>query len=89
MFDKKYEITLCANKNDVVKKLGAMDCIGKYTEDIEIKNSVGQVYTEGDLLFYGFTSKVPVHKVANMLKAKMDKKNVYVVGGTIFMEFES
>lgn len=89
MFNKKYKITLCANKNDVVKKLGAMDCLGKYTVDIEVKNSVGHVYTKDNLVFYGFTSKLPVHKVANMLKANMNNTSVYVVGGIVFIEFES
>lgn len=81
----KYEITLCANKNEVVKNLGAMDCLGKYTADIEVKHSVGHVYTIGDLVFYGFASKLPVQKVASILKAKY-KVKVDVVGGTIIIK---
>lgn len=81
----KYEITLCANKNEVVKNLGAMDCLGKYTADIELKYSVGHVYTMGDLVFYGFTSKLPVQEVASMLKA-MNKIKIDVVGGTIIIK---
>lgn len=30
MFKKVYDVTLCVDANDVVKKLGAMDCLGKY-----------------------------------------------------------
>ena len=88
MFNK-YEITLCAKKNDVVEELGAMDCLGHYTANIEVKGLVGHVYTKDNLVFYGFTSKLPVHKVAKMLKDKMYKTDVNVVGGTIFIEFES
>lgn len=40
----KHEITLCANKNKVVEELGAMDCFGKYTYDIEVKGTNGHVY---------------------------------------------
>ena len=88
MFTKtKHELTLCANKKKVVEKLGAMDCLGKYTYDIEVKGSVGHVYTIDDLVFYGFTTKLTVQEVAAMLKQKMYKTTVDVVGGTIVLKF--
>ena len=84
----KHEITLCANKNKVVEELGAMDCLGKYTYDIEVKGTNGHVYTLDDLVFYGFTSKLSTQKVATMLKQKLYKTTVDVVGGTIFIYFD-
>lgn len=84
----KHEITLCANKNKVVEELGAMDCLGEYTYDIETKGTNGHVYTMNDLVFYGFTSKLSVREVANMLKQKMYKTKIDVVGGTIILYFE-
>ena len=83
----KHEITLCANKNKVVEELGAMDCLGKYTSDIEVKGSVGHVYVMDDLVFYGFTTKSTVQDVATMLKQKLYKTTVNVVGGTIVLKF--
>lgn len=84
----KHEITLCANKNKVVEELGAMDCLGKCTSDIEVKGSVGHVYTIDDLVFYGFTTKLTVQEVATMLKRKLYKTTVdVVVGGTIVLKF--
>lgn len=84
----KYDITLCSNKNRVVEELGAMDCLGEYTSDIEVKGTVASVYTIDDFVFYGFTSKLSVHKVATMLKQKLYKTKVDVVGGTIIIYFE-
>lgn len=84
----KHEITLCANKNKVVEELGAMDCLGKCTYDIEVKGTNGHVYTLDDLVFYGFTSKLSVQEVANMLKQKMYVRNIDVVGGTIIIYFD-
>nr|DAH44051.1 MAG TPA: hypothetical protein [Caudoviricetes sp.] len=81
-------IQLCADKNKVVEELGAMDCLGEYTYDIETKGTNGHVYTMNDLVFYGFTSKLSVREVANMLKQKMYKTKIDVVGGTIILYFE-
>ena len=85
MFKKQYEVTLCANANEVVKKLGAMDCLGKYTADIEAKNSVGHVYAMDNLVLYGFTSKVPAYKVTKMMMNKEHVKDANVVGGTVVL----
>lgn len=85
MFNKKYEVTLCADKNDVVNELGAMDRLGDYTVDVEVKGSTAHVYTMDNLVFYGFTSKVPAHRVAEMLKKKMYKTKADVVGGTVVL----
>lgn len=84
----KHEITLCANKNKVVEELGAMDCLGKYTYDIEVKGTNGHVYTIDNLVFYGFTSKLSVQEVATMLKQNLYKTKIDVVGGTIIINFE-
>lgn len=84
----KHEITLCTDKNKVVEKLGAMDCLGKYTYDIETKGTNGHVRTVDNLVFYGFTSKLSVHEIANMLRLKMDKTKIDVVGGTIIIYFD-
>lgn len=83
----KHEITLCADKNKVVEELGAMDCLGKYTYDMEAKGTNGHVYAMDNLVFYGFTSKLSAKEVANMLKQKMYKTKIDVVGGTIIIYF--
>ncbi len=83
----KHNITLCADKNKVVEELGAMDCLGQYTYDVEVKGSTGHVYTVDNLVFYGFTSKLTVQEVATMLKRKMYKTKIDVVGGTIIIYF--
>lgn len=85
MLKKKYEVTLCADANEVVKKLGAMDCLGKYTADIEVKGSVGHVYVMDNLAFYGFTSKLPVYEVAKIIREKEHVKSADVVGGTVVL----
>lgn len=84
----KYEITLCADKNKVVEKLGAMDCLGKYTYDIEVKGKIGHVYAMDNLVFYGFTSKLNVHEVVKVLKQQIHNEKIDVVGGTIIIKFE-
>ena len=84
----KHEITLCANKNKVVEELGAMDCLGKYTYDIEVKGTNGHVYSIDNLVFYGFTSKLSVQEVTTILKQKLYKTKIDVVGGTIIINFE-
>lgn len=83
----KHDITLCADKNKVVEELGAMDCLGQYTYDVETKGSTGHVYTVDNLVFYGFTSKLTVQEVATMLKRKMYETKIDVVGGTIIIYF--
>lgn len=85
MFTKKYEVTLCADANDVVEKLGAMDCLGKYTADIEIKNTVGHVYVMDNIVFYGFTSKLPAYEVVKMMREKEHVTEANVVGGTVVL----
>lgn len=85
MFKKTYDVTLCADKNEVVEKLGAMDCLGKYTADIEVKDSVGHVYTMDNLVFYGFTSKLPAYEVTKMMREKEHVKEANVVGGTVVL----
>lgn len=84
----KHEITLCADKNKVVEELGAMDCLGKYTFDVEVKGSTGHVYTIDNLVFYGFTTKLSVQEVSTILKHKMDNVQIDVVGGTIIIRFD-
>lgn len=83
----KHEITLCADKNKVVKELGAMDCLGRYTYDMEFKNTCPTVYTNDNLVFYGFTSMFTVQKVAAMLRQRMYRQQIDVVGGTIIIYF--
>lgn len=85
MFKKQYEVTLCADANEVVKKLGAMDCLGKYIADIEIKNTVGHIYVMDNLVFYGFTSKLPAYEVAKLMREIEHVKDANVVGGTVVL----
>lgn len=85
MFKKVYDVTLCVDANDVVKKLGAMDCLGKYTADIEIKNTVGHIYVIDNLVFYGFTSKLPAYEVAKLMREKEHVKDTDVIGGTVVL----
>lgn len=85
MLKKKYDVTLCADADDVVEKLGAMDCLGKYTADIEVKNSVGHVYAMDNLVLYGFTSKVPAYEVTKLMREKEHVKSVDLVGGTVVL----
>ena len=82
---KVYDVTLCVDKNEVVEKLGAMDCLGKYTADIELKDSVGHVYTMDNLVFYGFTSKLPAYRVAKIMREKEYIKEANVVDGTVVL----
>ena len=83
----KHEITLCADKNKVVEKLGAMDCLGKLTYDIEVKGTNGHVYVYDNLVLYGFTTKLTAQEVAEKLKKTLYKTTVDVVGGTIILAF--
>ena len=83
----KHEITLCADKNKVVEKLGAMDCLGGLTYYMEVKGTNGHVYVYDDLVFYGFTTKLTAQEVAEKLKRMLYKTTVNVVGGTIILVF--
>lgn len=85
MLKKKYDVTLYADANKVVEKLGAMDCLGKYTADIEVKNSVGHVYAMDNLVLYGFKSKLPAYEVTKLMREKENIKDANVVGGTVVL----
>lgn len=77
MFNRNYEITICMSNDENGVALPDKLCTWIKTENEHI-------YSIGGKIYYGFTSKTPIQKVAKLLEEKLYKCTAYIVGGTIF-----
>lgn len=80
MLNNKNAMTVCV---DVKHNLDVHAII-----DNDIKTiGVHEVYLDGNTVYIGFETKFTITNVAKILKEKLNKSKVKIVGGTIFVRF--
>lgn len=81
MFNRNYTITICMDHDENGITLPNELCTWIKTEN-------EHVYCMDGKLYYGFTSKIPIQKVAKLLEEKIYKCATNIVGGTIILTYK-